>query len=84
MEFVNLFEFMGMVVDLEKKTCLTAHINSFDLGSLLDGIGVVEGVFEVENSEDCVSSMVIEDYWGTGKMLVFDSPESDIFLSAGD
>ena len=75
---------MGMVVDLEKKTGLTAYIDSFKLGSLLDRVRVVKGVLEVENSEDCVSGMVVEDYWGTGKMLVFHSPESDVFLSAGD
>lgn len=82
MKFIDLLKFVGLVVDLEKKTVLTANIDSTDLGTLAKRIGIIIEVFEVEDCKDSVSGVVTQDYGRTRKMLIFDSPESDVFFTA--
>lgn len=58
-QFVDLLELVSGVVDLEQKAVLAAHVHSLNLGALLKGIRIVVGVFEVQNSEDSVSGVVV-------------------------
>jgi len=83
-ELVDLLELMGGVVYLEKEAVLAADVDSLDLGALLEGVGIVVGILEVEDCEDGVSGVMVEDDRGTREMLVLHPPESNIFLPAGD
>ena len=84
MELVDLLELMGGVVYLEKEAVLAADVDSLDLGALLEGVGIVVGILEVEDCEDGVSGVVVEDDRGTREVLVLHPPKSNIFLPAGD
>lgn len=75
---------MSCVVYLEKETVLAAHVYALYLWSLLQGVRVVVGILEIQNSEDGVSGVVVEHDWRAGKMLIFDSPKPDVFFTAGD
>jgi hypothetical protein len=46
-KLVDLLEFMSSIVYLEQETVLTAHVDSLDLGALLEGIGIIVGVLEI-------------------------------------
>ena len=63
MQFIDLFEFMGGIVYLEKKSILCTNIDSSDLGSLFEWVRVIIEVFEVKDCEESISCMVVEDYW---------------------
>lgn len=54
---------MSRVIDLEQQAILTAHVNSLDLGALLERVRVIETVLEVQDCEDGVSGVVVEDNW---------------------
>lgn len=81
MKLVDLLEFMSGVVYLEKEAILAADVDSFDLGALLEGVGVIVRVLKVEYCEDGVSSVVVENYRGAREMLIFHSPKSNVFLT---
>ncbi len=53
---------MRGVVDLEKETVLTADIDSFDFGALLERVGIIVGILEIKNCEDGISGVVVEYY----------------------
>ena len=75
---------MGLIVDLEEEAVLAADVDVFYFRFLLEGVRVIEGVFEVKNSEDGVPGMMVEDNWRSWKMLILDSPKPDVFLTAAD
>lgn len=52
---------MGGIVDLEEQAVLTTHIDPLYLRTLLERIGIVVGILEIQNSKDCISGMVVED-----------------------
>lgn len=54
---------MSCVVDLEQQAVLAAHVDSLDLGSLLEWVRVIVAVLEVQDREDGVSCVVVEDNW---------------------
>lgn len=54
---------MGLIVNLEEQTCLTAHIDFLDFAALFERIWIVVEVFKIKNSENCISSMVVQDNW---------------------
>ena len=83
-QFIDLLELVSSVVYLEKEAVLTAHVYALYLWSLLQGVGVVVGILEIQNSEDGVSGMMVEHDWRARKMLVFHSPKPDVFLTARD
>lgn len=62
MQFVDFLKLVSRIVDLEQQTILAAHIDFLDLGSLPQGVGIVIEIFEVQNSEDCVASMMVKNY----------------------
>lgn len=84
MELVDLLELMGGVVYLEEEAVLAADVDSLDLGALLEGVGIVVGILEVEDCEDGVSGVMVEDDGGTREVLVLHPPESNVFLPARD
>ncbi len=61
MQLIHFFELMGGIVDLEEEAVLTAHVYSLNLGPLLEGIGVVVRVFEVQDGENGVPGVVVQD-----------------------
>lgn len=63
---------------------MAAHVDSLDLRALLERVWVIETVLEVQDCEDSVSCVVVENNWGTWKVLVLDPPKPDVFLAAGD
>lgn len=83
-QFVDLLQLVGLVVDLEEQPTLAAEVDPADFLVLLEGVGVVVEVLEVENREDCVAGVVVEDDGGAGQVLVLDSPEPDVLLATGN
>lgn len=63
MQLVHLLKLMSRVVDLEQQAVLAAHVDSLDLGALLERVRVIETVLEVQDCEDGVSGVVVEDNW---------------------
>lgn len=51
---------------------------------MFDRVFVVVIVHEIKDCEDGVTCVVVEDDGRTRKVLVLDSPETDVFLAAGD
>ena len=82
MQLIHLLKFPCCIVDLEKQSTLRSDIDSPDLTPLLERVGVIIRIFEVKNSEDSISCMVIQHDWSTGEMLILHSPESDILFAA--
>ena len=63
MQLVHLLKPVSCVVDLEQQAVLAAHVDSLDLGALLEWIRVIVAVLEVQDREDGVSGVVVEDNW---------------------
>ena len=84
MEFIHLFKLMGLIVYLEKESILTTNIDSSNFRFLFDGIWIIIKVVKVKDSKDGITSMMIKDDRRTRQMLIFNSPEPDIFFSTWD
>ena len=52
---------MGLIVDLEEQSVLTAHINMLYLRFLLDRIGIIIAILIIQHSKYGISGMMIED-----------------------
>lgn len=77
MDFEDLDELLFVVVHLEEVATFGAEI---DIGYCM--FFVIE--FKVEDCECGVAGMVIEDNACTWEVTFFDTPESDVFVAAGN
>lgn len=84
MTLIDILFLFGCIIYLEDHALFGANEDALDWAKLHSRRGVIKWELKIKDRKDSISSLVVEDDRSSSQVRVFDSPETNIFLSAGD
>lgn len=84
MAIVDILLLFCGIVNLKNHALLWSNENSLNLTKLKSSWWIIESKLEIKDCENSIPCLMIENDRCTTKILIFNSPKSDIFFSTWD